>query len=74
MFENLGFKALASTSAGLAFGLGRPDGDGAVTADETFAHLEELLAATQLPISADLENGFGCGSFPAKEFTAISIT
>jgi 2-methylisocitrate lyase-like PEP mutase family enzyme len=59
MFENLGFKALATTSAGLAFGLGRRDGDGAVSADETFAHVEELLVATQIPISADLENGFG---------------
>lgn len=59
MFENLGFKGLASTSAGLAFSLGRRDGDGAVTADETFAHIEELLMATRVPMSADLENGFG---------------
>jgi 2-methylisocitrate lyase-like PEP mutase family enzyme len=59
ILEHLGFPALASTSAGLAFSLGRVDGDGAVTADETFAHIRSLLAATRVPISADLENGFG---------------
>jgi 2-methylisocitrate lyase-like PEP mutase family enzyme len=59
LFERLGFAGLATTSAGLAFSLGRRDGDGAVNADETFAHCAQLLAATSLPISADLENGFG---------------
>lgn len=59
MFENLGFRALATTSAGLAFSIGRRDGDGAVSADETFQHIATLLAATSLPFSADLENGFG---------------
>jgi 2-methylisocitrate lyase-like PEP mutase family enzyme len=59
LFENLGFKALATTSAGLAFSLGRRDGDGAVSADETFAHVAAVIAATRVPVSADLENGFG---------------
>jgi 2-methylisocitrate lyase-like PEP mutase family enzyme len=59
LFENEGFQALATTSAGLAFSLGRRDGDGAVSADETFRHVQEILAATGLPVSADLENGFG---------------
>jgi 2-methylisocitrate lyase-like PEP mutase family enzyme len=59
MFENLGFRGLATTSAGLSFSLGRRDGDGAVTAEETFEHVRALLAATSLPVSADLENGFG---------------
>jgi 2-methylisocitrate lyase-like PEP mutase family enzyme len=59
LLENAGFRALATTSAGLAFSLGRRDGDGAVSADETFAHVRELLEATTVPISADLENGFG---------------
>jgi 2-methylisocitrate lyase-like PEP mutase family enzyme len=59
LFENLGFQALATTSAGLAFSLGRRDGDGAVTADETFQHVAGIVAATRLPVSADLENGFG---------------
>lgn len=52
----LGFEALASTSAGFAFSLGRPDG--AVTLEEKVAHCRVLCAATDLPISADLENCF----------------
>lgn len=59
LFENLGAKALATTSAGLAFSMGRRDGDGAVSSDETFSHVEDILSATSLPVSADLENGFG---------------
>jgi 2-methylisocitrate lyase-like PEP mutase family enzyme len=59
IFEHLEFQALATTSAGLAFSLGRRDGDGAVSADETFDHVRRIIAATRLPVSADLENGFG---------------
>jgi 2-methylisocitrate lyase-like PEP mutase family enzyme len=59
LLENAGFAALHTTSAGLAFSLGRRDGDGAVTADETFAHVRAIVAATRLPVTADLENGFG---------------
>ena len=39
--------------------MGRRDGDGAVSADETFAHVREIVEATPLPVTADLENGFG---------------
>ena len=53
----LGFKALASTSSGFAFTLGRLDGN--VTLDEVMAHLTVLDQATELPLSADLENGYG---------------
>jgi 2-methylisocitrate lyase-like PEP mutase family enzyme len=56
---NLGFRALATTSAGLAFTLGRRDGEGAVTVDETFEHIADLLGAVSVPFTADLENGFG---------------
>lgn len=59
LFANIGFHALATTSAGLAFSLGRRDGDGAVSSEETFAHVRSIVAATPLPVSADLENGFG---------------
>lgn len=59
LFANSGFRALATTSAGLAFSLGRRDGDGAVSADETFEHVRQIVEATDLPVSADLENGFG---------------
>jgi len=55
----LGYKALATTSAGLAFALGRRDGERAVTRDETLANAAAIAAATDLPVSADLENGFG---------------
>jgi 2-methylisocitrate lyase-like PEP mutase family enzyme len=59
LLANAGFRALATTSAGLAFSLGRRDGDAAVNADETFAHVRDIVEATTLPVSADLENGFG---------------
>ena len=53
----LGFRALATTSSGFAFTLGRLDG--AVTLDEVVAHAALLDAATDLPVSIDLENGYG---------------
>lgn len=53
----LGFKALATTSAGLAFGRGQPEGT--VSREDTLAHCREVVAATDLPVSADLEKGFG---------------
>ncbi len=55
----LGFEALATTSAGLAFTLGRRDGEGAVSRDETLATSRAIVEATTLPVAADLENGFG---------------
>jgi 2-methylisocitrate lyase-like PEP mutase family enzyme len=59
VLESLGFKALATTSAGLAFSLGKPDGHAAVTRAETLDNARNIIAATPLPVSADLENGFG---------------
>src|SRR5580692_4286568 len=59
ILANLGFEALASTSAGLAFSLGKPDGDGVVSREENLNHLKKLISATDLPVSADLENGYG---------------
>ena len=53
----LGAPALATSSAAHAFTLGRPDG-GRVTRDEALAHAEALVAATDLPVSGDFENGF----------------
>jgi 2-methylisocitrate lyase-like PEP mutase family enzyme len=57
VLEALGFGALATTSSGLAFTLGRLDGG--VTLDEVCRHIADLDRATNLPISADLENGYG---------------
>jgi 2-methylisocitrate lyase-like PEP mutase family enzyme len=55
----LGFEALATTSAGLAFTLGRQDGAGVVTRDEALANARAIVDATDLPVAADLENGYG---------------
>jgi len=57
VLEALGFPALATTSSGFAFTLGRLDG--AATLDEVARHTAELDAAVELPISVDLENGYG---------------
>ena len=57
VFEALGFKALATTSSAFAFTLGRLDGG--VTLDELVDHVRALDRATSLPVSVDLENGYG---------------
>ncbi|MCE1118665.1 MULTISPECIES: isocitrate lyase/PEP mutase family protein [Pseudomonas] len=59
MLAALGFEALATTSAGLAFSLGRPDAEGALSLDETLVNAQAIVDATPLPVAADLENGFG---------------
>lgn len=59
ILTGLGFEALTTTSAGLAFTLGRRDGLGAITRDETLANAKAIVDATDLPVAADLENGFG---------------
>lgn len=58
MLASLGFEALATTSAGLAFSLGRPDGEGAISREETLLNAKSIVDATALPVAADLENGF----------------
>jgi 2-methylisocitrate lyase-like PEP mutase family enzyme len=57
LLENLGFEALATSSAGYAFTMGKPDN--AVGREGTLAHAEAIASATDLPLSIDLENGFG---------------
>lgn len=54
----LGFEALATTSAGLAFSLGRADGEGLISREDTLANARAIVEATPLPVAADLENGF----------------
>jgi 2-methylisocitrate lyase-like PEP mutase family enzyme len=56
MLAHLGFEALATTSAGAAFSIGRPDYG--VGREAMIGHVSMLAAATELPLSADLENGF----------------
>ncbi|MGH3724036.1 MAG: isocitrate lyase/PEP mutase family protein [Mycobacterium sp.] len=57
ILTGFGFSALATTSAGLAFALGRHDGANLVSPAETLANASQIAAATHLPVSADLENG-----------------
>ncbi len=57
IFASMGFEALATSSAGFAFSIGVVDG--AVGRERMLAHCRDLVDATDLPVSADLENGFG---------------
>jgi 2-methylisocitrate lyase-like PEP mutase family enzyme len=57
ILASMGFRALATTSAGMAFSLGLPEGR--VSKEKTLAHCREIVQATELPVSADLEKGFG---------------
>jgi 2-methylisocitrate lyase-like PEP mutase family enzyme len=68
VLEALGFNALATTSSGFAFTLGRLDGN--VTLDEVVQHVGSLAGAVDLPISVDLENGFGS----EPEHAAAAVT
>jgi 2-methylisocitrate lyase-like PEP mutase family enzyme len=68
VLAGLGFRALATTSSGMAYALGRVDGQ--VSPAEVAEHVTALAAATDLPLSADLENGFG----PRPDAAAAAIT
>ncbi|WP_031499960.1 isocitrate lyase/PEP mutase family protein [Bryobacter aggregatus] len=67
ILASLGFVALTTTSAGLAFALGKRDG--AATREETLANAKSIVEACELPVAADLENGFG----PRPEDVAQTI-
>ena len=59
ILEALGFEALATTSAGFAFSIGRRDRPDELTRDEALRHARAIVNATRLPVSADLANGYG---------------
>jgi 2-methylisocitrate lyase-like PEP mutase family enzyme len=65
----LGFEALATTSAGYAFSVGRGDTTAELNRDGILANAKEIVEATPLPVSADLQNGFG----PSPEMCATTI-
>jgi 2-methylisocitrate lyase-like PEP mutase family enzyme len=67
VLAQLGFEALATTSAGYAFSVGQQDST--IGREETMAHVAAIVSATDLPVSADLENGFG----DAPEIVAETI-
>jgi len=72
ILAHLGFKALATTSAGLSFSIGKPDGDGLVTREEALENVRIIAASTALPVSADMENGYG--DAPASCAEAVLLT
>jgi len=57
--QHLGFKALATTSAGFAFSQGLPDSDQVVSRDRSLSHIGEIAAAVDLPVNADFSSGYG---------------
>lgn len=65
IMAGLGFKALATTSSGFAVSIGKKDGR--TTREEAIAHCQDLVAATPLPVSADLEQGYGDSPEDAAE-------
>lgn len=71
LLASLGFDALATTSGGFAATLGRLDGS--VTRDEALAHAAVIVAATDLPVSADLENGFADEPNDVADTVALAI-
>jgi 2-methylisocitrate lyase-like PEP mutase family enzyme len=70
LLAHLGFEALATTSAGFAFSAGRPDNT--TTCADMMAHVAVIAAATDLPVSGDLENGFGDSAETAAETIALA--
>jgi len=70
ILSGLGFAALATTSAGYAFAAGKRDSEGALTRDEVLTNARAIVCASDLPVSADLEDGFGA----APEACAASIS
>jgi 2-methylisocitrate lyase-like PEP mutase family enzyme len=72
LLASLGFEALATTSLGLANRLGRPDGAGMVSRQEVLDNCREISAATDLPVNADLENGYAHEPRAAAEMIGLA--
>ena len=68
---SLGFKALASTSSGFAWS--HAQADGAMSRDAVLAHLRELVAATDLPVNADFESGYGADAPAVAESVRMAV-
>jgi 2-methylisocitrate lyase-like PEP mutase family enzyme len=72
LLASLGFEALATTSLGLANSLGRVDGAGAVSREEVLANCRVIAEATDLPVNADLENGYADEPKAAAEMIRLA--
>lgn len=71
MLQGLGFKALASTSSGFAWSQGRPDNG--VSREMALSHLAQLVAATDVPLNADFENGFGADPTGVAQSVRLAV-
>jgi 2-methylisocitrate lyase-like PEP mutase family enzyme len=72
LLASLGFEALATTSLGLSNSLGRPDGAGVVSREEVLDNCRAIAAATDLPVNADLENGYAHEPRAAAEMIRLA--
>ena len=72
LFASLGFEALATTSLGLASSLGRVDGTLSVSREELIANCRQIASATDLPLNADLENGYADDPDQAAEIFKLA--
>ena len=71
LLQGMGFKALASTSSGHAWSVGRPDNH--ITRDLALQHLAELVAATDVPVNADFESGFADSAAGVAESVRLAV-
>ena len=71
MFQHLGFSAIASTSAGFAWSMGRPDY--AVNREDVLGHLRKLSEAVDIPVNADFESGFGSSLEELAESVHLAV-
>src|SRR5215475_461103 len=69
--QTLGFNALATTSAGFAWSAGRADNN--VPREAILAHMRQMVEATDLPINADFENGFGATPEEVAQSVALAV-
>lgn len=71
--RHLGFKALATTSAGFAFSRGLPDDSAVVSRDLVLAHVAEIAGATELPINVDFQDGYGATPEAVAESVRLCV-
>lgn len=73
LVAHLGFPAIETSSAGLAFSTGRPDAEGLITRTEMLESLGRIAASVAVPVTADLENGFGDAPATVAETIALAM-
>jgi 2-methylisocitrate lyase-like PEP mutase family enzyme len=73
LLASLGYRALATTSAGHAFSIGKPDTPTAMTRDIVLAHIREIVEATELPVNADFQAGYGDSAEAVADSIALCV-